>query len=126
MLARIFDDSIVGLEKAIDAMNRSYKSILTSGNNIVSTDNEWSVEIPQAGLDKSKIEAYVDDDVLKVKYSETKKTDGSYYARSFEQSVLIPENVEKDFTSSYVDGVLKFTAKKKLEAKKEVKAITIN
>lgn len=103
--------------------------------NVIENDTDYKVEVAAPGMTKEDFNIHLaDDDLLVItmeKKNETKDEQKKYLRREFsyskfEQSLVLPDNVEKDKISASVDnGVLtihlpKMTAEEKAKATKVI------
>lgn len=107
--------------------------------NVIENDQEYRVEVAAPGMTKSDFNIRIDENndlvVSMEKKEETneEKKDGRYLRREFsyskfEQTMVLPENVDKDHIEAKVEnGVLNITIPKKSEeeVKKSEKVIEI-
>ncbi len=108
--------------------------------NVVESDNEYRIELAAPGMNKNDFNVRIDEDnnlVVSMEKKEEKSegnTDGSRYLRrefsysKFEQTMILPENVDKEGIYAKVeDGVLNvhIPKLKEEEIKKNVKMIEV-
>lgn len=94
--------------------------------NISQTDSHVIVEAPLPGIDPSKVDITIENDVLTIEGKEEKKSEveekdysrKEWVMQSFHRSVALPTRVQSDNAhAEYKDGVLKITIPKREEAK---------
>ncbi len=90
--------------------------------NIIETDDEFKVELAAPGLKKEDFKVHVDNNELIIsveKKTETEDKKGKYLRREFgytqfKQTLLLPDNVDKEHIEAKQDhGVLSINIKKK-------------
>ncbi|HTJ28787.1 MAG TPA: Hsp20/alpha crystallin family protein [Candidatus Limnocylindria bacterium] len=87
------------------------------GVDVQKTENGWSVEIPVPGLAPEQIEVTAEDRVLTV--------NGKNERRSFQRSILLPEEVDASAIEAKVEhGLLALTLP--LHAKAQPRRIAVN
>lgn len=109
----------------------------TPAMNIKETPTEYTVEIAVPGLTKDDFNVSINDDnqllvsVSKNQESESKDDKGKYLRREFaytqfQQTMILPDNIEKDKISAEVtNGVLNIEIPKAPEKKADAKKIDV-
>jgi len=89
--------------------------------NISSTDDAYEIQLALPGIDKSKIEMTISEDLLSIKMESEKNSDDKNYKlkqfdySSFEKKFELPTDVDRNgIEANYQDGIL-FISLKKIE-----------
>lgn len=112
----------------------SFPAIKTPKVDVYTTKKSVVAELELPGVDPEKINAEVEDNVLKIESSieqEKEEKEKDYYRKeisssSYRRIIPLPVEVKGDKAkASYKDGILKITIPRKKEEKKKAKKIKI-
>jgi HSP20 family protein len=91
--------------------DRNYQSKNKKSSDVITTENEYRINLAVPGLSKEDIKIILKDDVLTVSYEKQETDDKTYsFVNSFKKSYRLPEDVdEKNIKGKVENGVVEIT-----------------
>lgn len=88
--------------------DRNYQSRNKKSSDVITTENEYCINLAVPGLSKEDIKIILKDDVLTVSYEKKETDDKTYsFVNSFKKSYHLPEDVdEKNIKGKVENGVV--------------------
>lgn len=124
---RIWNDPFINIfDRFFDAPSIIDKGY-TKRSNIVTTDEDYKIQLAVPGLTKDDVKISIDDSVISISHDKKETDDKTYYfTSSFKKQYSLPDDInDNDIISKMENGILEITIPRVQKRKQSERFIEI-